>query len=49
MSETENYVIGFDLGNEYAQISFVTFEEDPAFPPYGNRHPLRCLYPEYSV
>ena len=28
MSETENYVIGFDLGNEYAQISFVTFEEE---------------------
>lgn len=28
MSETKNYVIGFDLGNEYAQISFVTFEEE---------------------
>lgn len=28
MSETRNYVIGLDLGNEYAQISFVTFEEE---------------------
>lgn len=26
MNETKNYIIGFDLENEYAQISFVTFE-----------------------
>ena len=28
MSETGEYVIGLDLGNEYAQLSFVTFDKE---------------------